>query len=133
MNQRLVPYETRSIPRLGTILDPRFKKEGFRSKENASAAATILEHDMFTLSHKIQENKRSVESDNSKKPAPTSTLFFGFLQERLEEKVKSVTTDIIITKRQYLERPNAAEDADPLLFWKVSYLKTLNKNKINYN
>lgn len=74
---------------------------------------------MFILSHKIQKN-RSPDSTDNNKPAVVSTVLFAFLQERIEEKVKSVTADIIITKRQYLERQNAAEDTDPLLFWKVS-------------
>ncbi|VEN55620.1 unnamed protein product, partial [Callosobruchus maculatus] len=28
--------------------------------------------------------------------------------------------DVIIFKRQYLERPNAHEETNPLLFWKIN-------------
>ncbi|XP_056637686.1 E3 SUMO-protein ligase ZBED1-like [Diorhabda sublineata] len=33
---RLFPYESRTITRISTILDPRWKKDGFRSAENAN-------------------------------------------------------------------------------------------------
>ncbi|KAJ8891895.1 hypothetical protein PR048_004451 [Dryococelus australis] len=36
-------YEERTIPHLTTILDPRMKKEGFRSSENSKAAETLLQ------------------------------------------------------------------------------------------
>ncbi|KAL6253788.1 hypothetical protein P5V15_015601 [Pogonomyrmex californicus] len=65
MNQKLAPYEARLVSRLGTILDPRFKKEGFRNKDNALAAATILEQNMFSFSRKIQESERTDFMDNS--------------------------------------------------------------------
>ncbi|KYN22008.1 hypothetical protein ALC57_05608 [Trachymyrmex cornetzi] len=121
------PYETRSLTRLGIILDPRFKKEGFRNQENASTAAKILEQEMLTLSHRIQKNEISTNYTESKKLSTTLICLFGFLQERINKKVKSATTDIIIIKRQYLERHSMAENTDPLLFWKVSYLKVLKK------
>ena len=39
VKNRLFVYETRTIPRISIILDPRFKKEGFRLQENVNQAA----------------------------------------------------------------------------------------------
>ena len=52
IKKRLFPYETRSIPRIATIIDPRFKKEGFHVNENANQAALFLEKEMHALMKK---------------------------------------------------------------------------------
>ncbi|KAG5868424.1 hypothetical protein JTB14_029040 [Gonioctena quinquepunctata] len=116
---RLFPYETRSVARLGTILDPRFKKEGFRSAENAAYAATLLEQEMFSIMKKPQNTSLNVAEISSEKPKQSSTLF-GFSSDRVKVREKPITADVIITKRQYLERPDSNTDVDPLLFWKVA-------------
>ncbi|CAH1106561.1 unnamed protein product [Psylliodes chrysocephalus] len=46
---RLFLYETRSVTRLATILDPRFKKEGFRSSDNANEASSLLGQEMLGI------------------------------------------------------------------------------------
>jgi hypothetical protein len=40
--KRLFPFEERTILRLSTLLDPRMKKEAFRSSNNAEAAVLLL-------------------------------------------------------------------------------------------
>jgi len=42
VKNRLFIYETRTIPRISIILDPRFRKEGFRLQENVNQAAIFL-------------------------------------------------------------------------------------------
>ncbi|CAI6356960.1 unnamed protein product [Macrosiphum euphorbiae] len=39
---RLFPYEERTLTRLATVLDPRLKKEAFRSSDNAKCAVSLL-------------------------------------------------------------------------------------------
>lgn len=123
IKKRLFPYETRTVAKLATILDPRFKKDGFRTAENATSAATLLEQEMFSITRKISQEQSAAENTSVGEarcsPENTSSLF-GFLNERLKQKAKSITADVILTKRQYLERSNSNEDVDPLLFWKVS-------------
>ncbi|XP_030760535.1 zinc finger BED domain-containing protein 1-like [Sitophilus oryzae] len=119
---RLFPYETRTIAKISTLLDPRFKKEDFRNTENAESAAFLLEKEMSIIPTASVLTNNSVESNGE--PLPSSNIeneksLFSFLQERISKKSKSVTKDIIITKRQYLERPNLDQNADPLLFWKM--------------
>lgn len=116
IKKRLYPYEGRSITKLATILDPRFKKEGFQNPENAVNAAAILEQEMCSIVQKKAE-PAAVPSTSEKSSRNISLL--GFLKQRIDSKTKSVTADVIITKRQYLERSNSSEDTDPLLFWKV--------------
>ncbi|KAG5880793.1 hypothetical protein JTB14_010459 [Gonioctena quinquepunctata] len=121
---RLFPYETRSVARLDTILDASFKKEGFRSVENAARAATLLEQKMFSMMKKIDEESKQHDSlavtETSSEEPKQSTTLFGFLSDRSKAKEKSIIADVIITKRQYLERPNSNANVEPLLFWKVA-------------
>ncbi|XP_017463666.1 PREDICTED: uncharacterized protein LOC108357085 [Rhagoletis zephyria] len=58
----------------------------------------------------------SKPSTSSSMPHQQSLL--KFLNKKIEEKVKSSRADAIITVRQYLERPNAPQDSDPLEYWK---------------
>jgi len=67
---RLFPYETRSVPKLATILDPRFKKDGFRTPSNADEAIRQLENEMHlnninmrnfpTVNELIESNEKSL-------------------------------------------------------------------------
>lgn len=132
------------MTKIGTIIDPRFKK-GFRSAENALSAATILEQEMYAISRKNTQDCQNMDADagdstftlplqTKSVKTSTSTSLFSFLENRVSGKVKSVTADVIMTKRQFLERPNSAEDTDPLLFWKVGKKKCLcNKKKMFFN
>lgn len=115
VKKRLFPYEQPTVTKVATLLDPRFKKEGFRINENAENAATLLEQDM----HSIMQKKRANSTEDHIQSGLTESNDLGFLGQRLAEKVKSVTADVIITKRQYLEKVNTVEESDPLLFWKV--------------
>lgn len=122
VKKRLFPYEARSVTKLATLLDPRFKKEGFRSPDNACAGVALLEQDMYGILRRRQETEKTteVQVQNHTSASEEKGSLFDFLEERNESKTKSLTADVIITKRQYLERANSGHDADPLLFWKVA-------------
>lgn len=96
VRKRLFPYELRSPTRLATLLDPRFKKKGFRNIENSTAAATILDQEIFNIMQKNLNN----DSTTTENPSAGGYNLFGFLEKRIESNVKSVTADIINTKRQ---------------------------------
>lgn len=116
VKKRLFIYETRTVPRISTILDSRFKKEGFRLQENANQAIVFLEQEMNILMKSLNQNQYKSPTTIS---VPKKSLF-SFIEQRNEEKSKSVQADVIICKRQFLERNNLPENADPLLFWKVN-------------
>ncbi|XP_030756558.1 zinc finger BED domain-containing protein 1-like [Sitophilus oryzae] len=131
VEKRLVPYEKRTLTQMGTLLDPTFKQEGFRSNDNAKAAGQYLEQEMIYFLNK----EESEEKEKGEEPAGNvstssfsgegcdksrlSTLF-SFMNERATQKLRSKKVDAIIIKRQYLERQNTNQDSDPLLFWKVN-------------
>lgn len=115
MKKRLFAYETRTIPRISTILGPRFKKKGFRSQENANQATVFLEYKMNILMKISNYNQNKSTATFSPKKS-----LLSFIEQRNEEKSKSVQADIIIRKRQHLERNNSPENTNPLLFWKVN-------------
>lgn len=117
VKQRLFPYETRTIPRIATILDPRFKKEGFRSTENANQAAIFMEQEMNSMMKSIPIQEKTGREETAAKKS-----LFSFIDQKIDEKVKSAQADVIIRKRQYLERGKSPQETDPLLVWKVILL-----------
>lgn len=124
VEKRLFPYENRSIPRLAVLLDPRMKKEGFRSTENADLAVSLLRSEMYHHTDTIIQNNNIDHEDKTIESVSTSTSLFSFMTERIEEKKRSQTGTVqsIITLRQYLECPNSNSDTDPLMYWKVTIL-----------
>ncbi|XP_017836262.1 zinc finger BED domain-containing protein 1-like [Drosophila busckii] len=117
MPARLAPYQSRTVTRIATIIDPRFKKLGFLSLSNADQAAKGLEME-------IQSQIRSHVPPQIPTPPATplrtenTKPMFTFLQNRMSEQVHSSRADTIILLRQYLEKKNEPEDTDPVLFWR---------------
>ncbi|XP_050338890.1 E3 SUMO-protein ligase ZBED1-like isoform X2 [Bactrocera neohumeralis] len=119
IKQRLFPYESRSATRLATLLDPRFKKEGFQSGQNAAQASMLLENELV----EIDRIAASSLNDNREGPSTSKSVkipqIYEFLKEKLSSKVKSNRADAIITLREYTEKPNEPLDVDPLEYWKI--------------
>ncbi|KAH8304833.1 hypothetical protein KR059_011218, partial [Drosophila kikkawai] len=111
LRERLFAYETRTIPRIATILDPRFKKQGFLAQSNSEEAAKAL-----------QEELNSVMTTTPRpQPAPPTEepTRFSFLKTKMETTVQSLRADSIILLRQHLEKGNQPEKCDPLAYWEV--------------
>ncbi|XP_044570347.1 E3 SUMO-protein ligase ZBED1-like [Drosophila ananassae] len=49
VKKRLLGYEKRTFPKMSTLLDPRFKKQGFRSPFNADDGLHALENELAAL------------------------------------------------------------------------------------
>lgn len=118
---RLFPYEERSLPGLATILDPRLKKEAFRSSDNAKSSVSLLQNEM-SLHETLLKQTPEENHDTTESASNSGTSLFDFMNTRIAEKSKcrTVTTNSIIYLREYMERPNTNNDMDPLIFWKVS-------------
>ncbi|XP_067624170.1 E3 SUMO-protein ligase ZBED1-like isoform X5 [Eurosta solidaginis] len=112
--ERLFPYEKRTATKISTLLDPRFKKKAFISILNANSAAMLLESEMNCIAPSVSE--RPIENISQ----PGGDPLFQFLEDARNEEVTSRKVDNIITKRQYLERPNLIQSANILDFWKTS-------------
>lgn len=106
IKKRLFPYEDRTAARLGTLLDPRFKKEGFRSVSNAEQAAKTLENEIAVIS-KVQQP------------------LLKFLQNKIANKVRTNRVDAIVSIRQYFENENTPTESNPLDYWKVRIMLSL--------
>ncbi|XP_041449950.1 zinc finger BED domain-containing protein 4-like [Drosophila obscura] len=115
IKKRLSIYEQRSLTRMATILDPRFKKNGFQHYSNAEQASTAFENELLNLT--VKENPVNLSPATETK---TQDTFFDFLDERPTSKQTNARTDAIIIKRQYLERDIAAQEMDPLLWIMVN-------------
>lgn len=133
IQKRFFPYEKRTAAQMGTLLDPRFKQDGFRSDENIKSASHFLEQEMNYMEKKEAEttSNSSMVLQDIDSPGTSSSFLgsgssssslFSFMEEKMQQKIKSTTVDVIIMKRQYMERQNTTTDTDPLLFWKVRVL-----------
>jgi len=122
---RIFYYEERTLPRLATILDPRLKKEAFRSSDKAKCAVSLLQSEMSLQESLLLQNPED-SHDTTESTINSSKSLFDFLETRIAEKSKNrtVTANLIIYLKEYMERPNANSDMVPLIFWNVStYLK----------
>ena len=114
--ERFSSYEARTASRIATILDPRFKKDGFNSPSNAEQA---LEEEVYTYLSKPSPAVPPTSSEIPLKEKATNEKF-TFLKSKLLNKAKSPKSDTFITLRQYLQKPNRSED--PLEYWKVIHM-----------
>ncbi|XP_062141831.1 uncharacterized protein LOC133849756 [Drosophila sulfurigaster albostrigata] len=112
MPERFAHYEVRTVPRVATILDSRFKKMVF-SQSNSDQAAKALENELYNTLPKTQH-----DTPTPPNPEPEKKKF-TFLQQKVAVKSKSTRTDAIIALRQYLEAPNSPENVEPLEFYKI--------------
>ncbi|XP_023036434.1 E3 SUMO-protein ligase ZBED1-like [Drosophila willistoni] len=114
LKSRLLRYETRTVPRLATMLDPRFKKEGFGNPANAQQASAALENEVTSLIN-VDESEPPMEEQPKQ-----SDNVLKFLSDRIQQKQRTGRSDAIITMRQYIEQQNSEQDIDPLEYWKIN-------------
>lgn len=89
VTKRLFPFEERTIPLLSTLLDPRMKKEAFRSTHNAEAAISLLKSEMSHHENSlILLNEDTTCEDDGSQSNLTSSSLFSFMRERINSKKK---------------------------------------------
>jgi len=115
MHKRLSTYEQRTVTRMATILDPRFKKNGFRLNTNAEQASVALENELVNLSLIEIPTTLDLPTENT-----AQDPLFEFLNERPVNKHGNARSDGIVIKRHYLERAVVGQELDPLLWNQVS-------------
>lgn len=114
---RLSKYEERSLPRVATLIDPRFKKQGFRSPFNAGYAEKLLKNELAD----IKTTPDSVLHAAEPPPAPQKKQsLFQFVQQNIEELPKTRRADAILDLRQYLCIKHSDENTNALEYWKVT-------------
>lgn len=82
VRKRLFPYEERCAARLGTLLDPRFKKEAFLSTNNADSGSQLLKNEPGFISRRSNTFLQNIEPSTSKSvpnkvPQPSLLKFVG--------------------------------------------------------
>ncbi|XP_052855779.1 LOW QUALITY PROTEIN: E3 SUMO-protein ligase ZBED1-like [Drosophila gunungcola] len=117
VNTRLVPYENRTVTRMTTILDPRFKKEGFWNPFNSSQGVKSLEDELSRIN---AQSKASTSSPPTPESTAESNTLFSFLQTNNIQKIQTGRVDSILALRQYLNGTNLEPAQNPLDYWKIS-------------
>nr|XP_043068905.1 zinc finger BED domain-containing protein 6-like [Drosophila bipectinata] len=121
INRRLFEYEGRSVTKVATMLDPRFKKEAFRSASNADSAVEAIRKEMAGMTNlKVSEPPTHTENN----------AYFSFMQSKIANKIKTPMSDAIIVLRQYLEANHATPNISPLDYWKVQDIRMESLKKI---
>lgn len=132
--KRLFSYETRTVPRVATLLDPRFKKHAFRNSENASQAHIYTQKELanFMQKTKLLSNAglddKGVENEPDSTPSTSKATnsstcvdvdLFGFLAQRITQadQISTASSDSIILMRQYIESKVLPMDTDPIEYW----------------
>jgi len=128
---RFSQYETRNITRAATILDPRFKKFGFKNSSNSLSATSFVQSEITKIYQDYQKkdnilDEPSTSRANNEKNEPliNTDLFknknlFNYLQKKVSYKNTSIApASGIVLLRQYLESENLPVEDDPLNYWK---------------
>lgn len=154
IKERLKPYEKRTPTILATILDPRFKKRGFKTDDAGSTAAQCLQSE-YTTFLRTQKRTEEVLPEPEASTSTTSTMESPAPEvdtDHLELKSKSKEllflfssgeqtkrpiyrcplSDAIIDIRQYLERPPISSDKCPIEYWSNSNLEFLKTFALSY-
>jgi len=85
-------YETHTVPRISTMIDPRFKKQGFQRTNNADQACRALEDDLQNVLNKLAQEQSTAASMAPTPPNSTNSSYFKNLQLRLNNIWKAQTS-----------------------------------------
>lgn len=109
------------------MLDSRFKKLGFRNTDNASQAQIYLQNEVCSVNAASENEVLDVSLTSASKndmdvDTKSQSELFGFLDERMKKQnaMATLTSDTIVTVRQYLQQLNIDKKEDPLNFWKYN-------------
>jgi hypothetical protein len=86
VQKRLFLYESRSLPRIATILDPRFKKDGFRMEENGNCGTQLLEEEMALINHNTRINQNN--NDSTRNECCSNRSLLSFMEKKIKKDVE---------------------------------------------
>lgn len=114
IDEKIMHYEQRTISKLATLIDPRFKKIGFRSEANYEDSVHLLQNLLaaqLKASNHMNTNVTHLNTNNK------STGIFSFIESSPQS--CTVSVDNIILVRNFLSCPNINLLEEP-----IRYLKT---------
>jgi len=87
------------VPRIATIIDPHFTKDGFELSYNAEQAAKALEQELHSIIEKSPSEKSTTPMEPTPPVKPRPFKVFPFLNSKLKAKINSPRADaVILTK-----------------------------------
>ncbi|XP_053969981.1 E3 SUMO-protein ligase ZBED1-like [Anastrepha ludens] len=113
--KKLYKYEDRTVTSISTLLDPRFKKQGFRSQYNAKNAEKLLIEELIHLSK--SSALTSEPPTPIDQPKPTRHPLYEFVKINIENLPRTKRSDAIIDLQQYIGKHHSLGDVDPLKYW----------------
>jgi len=118
VKEKLYVYETRSQVKMSTLLDPRFKKKGFRNIADADA---MVKHLQYIVSNNMKSGYQEEREICQSLPQSADNLL-DFLYEEDEVPGSSsnsnlTSADAIIAVDLYLKSQQLPYNEDPLKFW----------------
>jgi len=138
---RLYLYEERSISRIATFLDPRFKSKGFRLESNFKEAKKLVQNALrIELQSEASKNKPTLsvvenEPSSSRQNCTQSThnSIFSFVHDVSNIGSSSAsfnaTVEATIIVDNYLRADTVGQDVDPMANIKDYFPKLLNTAK----
>ncbi|XP_075985191.1 zinc finger BED domain-containing protein 4-like [Anticarsia gemmatalis] len=137
INDKLKPFESRSACIIATLLNPHFKKVGFKTDADVERAISYVhkEYSSYLSSRQILrasaiestatgDSSLENDSDTPKKSKLDSLL--SFVDAHQNREIHSVTADTIIDVRQYLAKPLLPRTEYPIEYW------TFNENSLKH-
>lgn len=122
LNKRFGQCENNGILTQATFLDPRFKKNGFKSenivtrvKDSITTAAAAIHDGLIntpataTEATRVQTQQANTNEDD---------LIWGDFDRRMSSVIVTPTSSAIMEVRQYLEEAYISRLDDPLMWWR---------------
>lgn len=133
-NRLVRMYETKSLSKCATLLDPRFKKEAFVSANRAREAQETVEAQVArVLRQAAAERPAPHQRDETQPQQWAQDEFLGFMARKVATRIQNSTpaSDATTMVRQYVETPPES-DADPYTFWSQHGKSALQELALGY-
>ena len=120
LNRRFDTVEDVQELCIATLLDPRFKKEGFKSPEKASRAVTWVKEQLNISSHQLNEDLAGPTNSENSRSEGLWSKFDAEVQANSQRHTGGSDTRLMEVRR-YLELANSSrESTNPLEWWQSS-------------
>lgn len=134
INEKLTIYKERTVSRVSTLLDARFKRQGFQHQKNYKGARDVLQNlvkvelERQNYSLRMTTPDSSAHSSRSEAPVLRDSIF-SFMTDDVCETSIVTAADSIVLVNDYLKRRNIPKTENPILYLKNNFPQLLNLGK----
>jgi hypothetical protein len=138
ISRRLGTYERDRISAKATLLDPRYKKQGFGTQENGDSAEKWMLEELGSLfaEASLEHPPAVFEGDVEQRSSSDVDMLWEYFDKKVAHSTStsSPTTKAIMMVKQYLSMPNIPRTSNPLVFWleNKNLLQELYKMHLKY-